>query len=312
MASKGNTSGLAPLVDIGANMLDPMFQGIYREKERHPSDFPAVLSRAMSAGVGKLMVTAGTLQESREALKLCREVTGDSPELCCTVGVHPTRCLEFEDDPESYLKQLLLVAKEAGDICAAVGECGLDYDRLQFCPRDVQLKYFQRQLVDLAIPLQKPLFLHCRTSEAAKDLLEILTETRSSLPGCPGVVHSFDGNLEDAESFIKLGFFIGINGCSLKTSENLEVVKQLPEDSILLETDAPWCGIKASHAGHGYVKSSWDEVKKPEKWEEGKCIKDRCEPCQLRQVLEVVAGCRGITPEALAEAVHRNNQRFFT
>ena len=360
MGCKEMTSGgLAPLVDIGANMLDPMFQGIYREKERHPGDLSAVLARTRSAGVTKLMVTAGTLQESRDALKLCRNScetpkSSELPELCCTVGVHPTRCSEFEDstiagDPESYLQQLLVVAQEAGDLCSAVGECGLDYDRLQFCPRETQLKYFQRQLLELAIPLQKPLFLHCRTSDAAKDLLRILAEVRSKLPPCPGVVHSFDGSIEDAQSFIQLGFFIGINGCSLKTAENLEMVKQLPENAILLETDAPWCGIKASHAGHGYIKTTWDEVKKPEKWEEGKCIKDgsessrhdlitfccslnvpfssvdvylnpqfghrstkdRCEPCQMRQVLEVVAGSRGISPEALAEAVHRNNEVFF-
>ena len=52
------------------------------------------------------------------------------------------------------------------------------------------------------------------------------------------------------------------------------MVKALPEDRILLETDAPWCGIKASHAGHGFIQTTWEEVKKPEKWEEGKCIKD--------------------------------------
>ena len=271
-----------PLVDIGANMLDPMFQGIYRDKERHPADLQAVLERALSAGVCKLMVTAGTLQESHDALKFCQASFDKSPQLCCTIGVHPTRCSEFEaspDGPESYLQQLLLVAKEAGNCCAAVGECGLDYDRLQFCPRDVQLRYFERQLFELAIPLQKPLFLHCRTSEAAQDLQKLLTKVRSKLPECPGVVHSFDGSLEDAQSFIQLGFFIGINGCSLKTAENLQMVKQLPEGSILLETDAPWCGIKATHAGHGFIKTTWDEVKKPEKWEEGKCIKDGLTGC---------------------------------
>lgn len=271
-----------PLVDIGANMLDPMFQGIYRDKERHPADLQAVLERALSAGVCKLMVTAGTLQESYDALKFCQASFDKSPQLCCTIGVHPTRCSEFEaspDGPESYLQQLLLVAKEAGNCCAAVGECGLDYDRLQFCPRDVQLRYFERQLFELAIPLQKPLFLHCRTSEAAQDLQKLLTKVRSKLPECPGVVHSFDGSLEDAQSFIQLGFFIGINGCSLKTAENLQMVKQLPEGSILLETDAPWCGIKATHAGHGFIKTTWDEVKKPEKWEEGKCIKDGLTGC---------------------------------
>lgn len=276
-AEPAEPSSRVPLVDIGANMLDPMFQGIYRDKRRHPEDLPAVLTRALSAGVSKLMVTAGTLQESLDAVEFCRNAnSSDWPELCCTVGVHPTRCCEFEhtNDPESYLENLLAVAKRAGSVCAAVGECGLDYDRLQFCPRETQLKYFERQLLGLAIPLQKPLFLHCRTREAASDLISFLTKVRKELPACPGVVHSFDGSLEDAQRFLELGFFIGVNGCSLKTDENLEMVKGLPEDRILLETDAPWCGIKASHAGHGFIQTTWDEVKKPEKWEEGKCIKD--------------------------------------
>merc|ERR1712129_220638 len=94
-------------------------------------------------------------------------------------------------------------------------------------------------------------------------------------------------------------------------AENLETVRRLPGQFLLLETDAPWCAIKATHAGHHFVKSSWEEVKKPEKWEDGRCVKDRCEPCHLRQVLEVVAGARGQTPEALAAEVASNSQRVF-
>jgi TatD DNase family protein len=310
------------LVDIGANMLDPMFQGEYREKQRHPSDLPAVLQRAKAAGVGKVIVTAGSLEESREAASMCREqreewVICDIPELFCTVGVHPTRCTEFETaGPESaaeHIAHLLAVGREGHEkgFVAAIGECGLDYDRLQFCPREVQLRNFELQLTGLVGPLGLPLFLHCRTTEAAQDLLLLLEKHRSLLPTPPGVVHSFDGSLEDAQKFIALGFCIGINGCSLKTAENLEVVRQLPGEYLLLETDAPWCGIKATHAGHRFVKSTWEDVKKPEKWEAGKCVKDRCEPCHLRQVLEVVAGCRDQSPEALAAEVHRNCQRVF-
>ena len=312
--TKDTSAAPFSLVDIGANLLDPMFQGIYRDKARHPADFSAVLSRARQAGVTRIMVTAGSLQESREALELCQKSEAAWPSLCCTVGVHPTRCSEFDEtgSPEAHLRALVEAAKAAGPFCSAIGECGLDYDRLHFCPRDVQLRYFERQLVELAIPLQKPLFLHCRTSEAASDLAVLLEKYRESLPAQPGVVHSFDGSLEEAEKFISLGFFIGINGCSLKTQENLAVVKSLPEKSILLETDAPWCGIKASHAGYHYVQSTWDEVKKPERWEEGKCVKDRCEPCQMRQVLEVVAGCRGISPDALAKAVLQNTEVFMS
>lgn len=263
------------LVDIGANLLDPMFQGVYRDKARHSPDFSAVLCRAQEAGVTRIIVTAGSLQESHDALELCRKSVNEAgwPSLCCTVGVHPTRCSEFETDPEAHFRALLDVARTAAPFCCAVGECGLDYDRLEFCGRDVQLKFFEQQLLELAIPLQKPLFLHCRSSEAAEDLVRILQKHKHALPKRPGVVHSFDGSLEE----------------------------DLPQNRILLETDAPWCGIKPSHAGYGYIRSSWEEVKKPERWEEGKCVKDRCEPCQMRQVLEVVAGCRGVSPEELAK-----------
>jgi len=110
---------------------------------------------------------------------------------------------------------------------------------------------------------------------------------------------------------MSLGFYIGLNGCSLRTAENLDTVKRLPLERLLLETDAPWCSIKATHAGHAFVHSTWDEVKKPEKWEDGKCVKDRCEPCHLRQVLEVVAGCHGVAPEVLARQVYSNTRLVF-
>jgi len=147
--------------------------------------------------------------------------------------------------------------------------------------------------------------------DAEADLLELLRKHRALLPSPPGAVHSFDGSLEDALRFIELGFYIGINGCSLRTADNLEVVRQLPADKILLETDAPWCGIKASHAGHSFIKSTWDDVKKPERWKQGKCVKYRCEPCHLRQVLEVVAGCRGKDPASLAAQVLENTRKVF-
>eukprot|EP00928_Gymnodinium_smaydae_P019703 TRINITY_DN17572_c0_g2_i1.p1 TRINITY_DN17572_c0_g2~~TRINITY_DN17572_c0_g2_i1.p1 ORF type:complete len:392 (-),score=83.98 TRINITY_DN17572_c0_g2_i1:163-1248(-) len=277
------------LIDIGANMLDPMFRGEYREKQRHASDLPAVMLRARSAGVERLMVTAGSLTETREAMDFCAAPEEGWPALFFTVGVHPTRCGEFDAHPagaDAYMSELVEAGKAAAPSgrCAAVGECGLDYDRLEFCDRQTQLRYFKLQLERLAVPLRLPLFLHCRTSEAAKDLAEVLEAYKGSLASPPGVVHSFDGSLEDAERLMALGFYIGLNGCSLRTLENLEVVRQLPADRILLETDAPWCGIKATHPSHAHVKTTWADVKKPEKWEEGKCVKDRNEPCHLRQV----------------------------
>lgn len=313
-------------VDIGANMLDPMFRGEYRGKQKHEDDLDAVLKRATAGGVNWMMVTAGNLQESQDGINFCasnRSLAG----LACTVGVHPTRCSEFEaatDGPDAYMQSLfdlarsaIVAAKDEGSLApvVAVGEFGLDYDRLEFCPKETQTKFFELQLQQLAKPLGLPLFLHCRTSEAARDLHTILTRNKDCYPSQnPGVVHSFDGALEDAQLLIELGFRIGINGCSLRTAENLEVVRQLPAGSILLETDAPWCNIRATHAGFASVKSTWDEVKKPEKWEIGKCVKDRTEPCHIAQVFEVVAGARGLSgadAASFARSVYEDSMCIF-
>lgn len=74
--------------------------------------------------------------------------------------------------------------------------------------------------------------------------------------------------------------------------------------------DAPWCGIRRTHAGHVHIKSTWPEAK-PEKVTPGVCAKNRCEPCHLVQVLEVVAAIKGVGEEELAEQVWRNSTALF-
>jgi TatD DNase family protein len=113
----------------------------------------------------------------------------------------------------------------------AIGECGLDYDRLQFCPRDVQLRHFVPHFT-LAHEFGLPLFLHCRN--AASDFVRIVREHRTKF--VHAVVHSFDGTLSELQDMLDLGLHIGINGCSLKTQENLDVAAQIPLDRLLLET----------------------------------------------------------------------------
>lgn len=165
--------------------------------------------------------------------------------LYITVGCHPTRCLEFAENEEAYFDQLCKSIETHRSKVVAIGECGLDYDRLKFCPADVQRTYFEKQL-DLVDKYELPLFLHCRNS--FDDFFDIVKRNANKIKK-GGVVHSFDGTLEQAQAFIDLGFYIGINGCSLKTEEQLKSVAQIPSNRILLETDCPWCAIRPSHAG---------------------------------------------------------------
>ncbi len=105
-------------------------------------------------------------------------------------------------------------------------------------------RYFEKQL-ELPKLTKLPLFLHCRNAYA--DFFEILNRHHNELHG--GVVHSFTGSKEEAKLFTDLGYFIGINGCSLKTQENIEAMCSIPSQYLMIETDCPWCECKASHAG---------------------------------------------------------------
>ena len=154
----------------------------------------------------------------------------------------------------------LLDEARDGDIksgLVAFGEFGLDYDRLHYCSRAVQLHSFRTQL-DLVVSMkpgtQLPLFLHSRAAHA--DFVRLLQEKfGSGLEGLErgGVVHSFTGTMAEMKELTALGLYIGINGCSLKTAENCEVVKEIPLDRLMLETDGPWCGVRPSHEGWKYL-----------------------------------------------------------
>ncbi|KAI9032069.1 putative deoxyribonuclease TATDN1-like protein [Hyaloraphidium curvatum] len=282
------------LIDIGANLTDPVFRGIYRGKHVHPDDFGQVLERARAAGVERVIVTGGSLSESEEALALAEQHDG----LYSTVGVHPTRCSEFDAHPAGpadYLRRLLDLARRgrAKGKVVAVGELGLDFDpdRAKFCPPEVQEKYFELQL-SLSDELGLPLFLHCRSATDA--FVRILSRNRAKWKR--GVAHSFTAPPAEALAVLALeGMCIGFNGCSLKTPENLDTVRAVPLDRVMLESDAPWCDIRRTHASWPFVA---DEVakadaKKKEKWEAGRMVKERNEPAATRWVAAAVAGSRG-------------------
>ncbi|CAB4026071.1 deoxyribonuclease TATDN1 isoform X1, partial [Paramuricea clavata] len=261
------------IVNVSVKLIDLMFRGIYHGKQHHPDDLTSVLKRAVDIGVTKMIITCGCSDDIKNGLELSKTRDG----LYCTVGCHPTRCGEFEKDgdPDAYLNGLLEVIQNNKEKVVAVGECGLDYDRLHFCPKETQLKYFERQ-IDLAEKTKLPMFLHMRN--ANKDFCDIIKRNRDRIHA--GVAHCFTGNKEEAHSILDQGLFIGVTGCSFKTEENLEVVKSIPAEKLMIETDAPWCDIRPTHAGFQYIKTKFD-TKKKEKWQEGWCVKSRNEPTHL-------------------------------
>ncbi|KAM0787525.1 hypothetical protein ACM66B_003596 [Microbotryomycetes sp. NB124-2] len=307
--------------NIGSNLGDPVFRGSYHGKQAHKDDFADVLDRARKAGVEKQILTGDCLSGSREVVELARQNEG----LYCTVGCHPCRAQEFDkhpQGPQGYLAELAdLIAttlQQPDNPILAVGECGLDGDRTFLCPMDVQLRHFGPQL-DLATRFDLPLFLHSRA--AHRDFVDIIKKHDKPLRG---VVHSHSESLEQALELIDLGFLIGINGCSLKTQENLDCVRQLPLDKLMVESDCPWCEIRPSHASHPVLKSLststeyghfaplyTPEQKKKEKFQEGAAVKGRNEPCSTGAVAWVVAQLHQVSLETVAEQTHRNTCELF-
>ncbi|KAI0413441.1 TatD family hydrolase [Xylaria grammica] len=270
-------------IDIGINLADPIFRGVYHGKERHPDDLQAVVSRAQEVGCHKLIITGSDFTSSRHALDIAKEYPGI---VYTTAGIHPCSSAIFstshahhdaqeytmpsDPDPEkpvpedhdpdpkktgeiiSELRTLIESARSTHPgALVAFGEFGLDYDRLHYCSRKVQLHSFAAQL-DLVLSLtpQPPLFLHSRAAhEDFVGLLKAKFGDRLEKLERGGVVHSFTGTAAEMRELADLGLHIGTNGCSFKTEENCAVVKEIPLDRLMLETDGPWCEIRPTHAG---------------------------------------------------------------
>lgn len=191
-------------------------------------EVPQVLDRAREAGVGCLINVGTGLDQSREVVELAER----DPRIFAAVGIHPHDVGGMSDGDLEAFRDL------AGNKrVVAIGEVGLDY-HYEHSPKEVQ----QRRLKDfirLAHEVKLPLVIHCR--EAFEDAFKILDEEEGWKRG--GVFHCYTGDLATAERIVKRGFYIGLSGIVTfkKKSEGLqEVVKKLPRDRFLIETDCPF------------------------------------------------------------------------
>jgi TatD DNase family protein len=161
------------------------------------------------------------------------------------VGVHPCSTTQIDAHPAgaagyfSQLETFTLASISTGKV-SAFGELGLDYDRLSFSPAATQRRHFRAQLAIAARIQTLPLFLHSRAAGA--DFAGLVAEVIQQLPK-KGVVHSFTGTREEMWGLVGMGLDIGVNGCSMKTEENVAVVKEIPLDHLQFETDGPWVRI---------------------------------------------------------------------
>jgi TatD DNase family protein len=207
------------MIDIGANLAHESFA----------HDREAVLERARAAGVVTIIVTGTSVATSRAAAALAED---RAPQLYATAGVHPHDASHFTDET---VEQLRALARHPA--VRALGECGLDYNRM-FSPRQAQLRAFEAQL-ELAAQLERPLFLHDR--EAHADLVALVRRYRDRVPAA--VVHCFTGTREELRAYLDLGLHIGITGwiCDERRGLHLrELVRDIPQGRLMLETDAPY------------------------------------------------------------------------
>jgi TatD DNase family protein len=206
-------------------------------------DRAEVIRRATDSGLVRILVPGLHHRSSRDAVLLAEA----NPGVYAAVGFHPTDLQEFSDGAFQEVKELARHPK-----VVAIGEIGIDY----YWVKEPERRAFQRgalkQQLQFAKEAGKPVIIHMREEDdawlggASVDLLGILGEWQATLQGPlaerPGVLHSFNGNLETAQKALGLGFYIGVTGpVTYKNAEEKRgIIRQIPLDKILIETDAPF------------------------------------------------------------------------
>lgn len=242
--------------------------------DSYQTDLEQVLNRAKQNDVG-LIINIGTdLPTSQKAIDLKSE----NIKMYATVGIHPHDGGEINSsDIPDLTEQLEKLYQANPDRVVAIGECGLDFSQDSSTN---QMELYKAQAL-LAKKLNLPLAIHCRD---AWDQIFI-----PELEGTTGVFHTFSGTAEDAQKALKLGYYLSFS-CTLTYPKNTHLVgvlKDLPLDKILTETDCPFLPPQQIRG-------------------------QRNEPAHAKEVVRVISEAKGLPEKEIEEAVHRNTLQLFS
>ena len=200
---------------------------VHLDDARYNPDRAEIFTRAQDAGVEAFITIGCDLATSRAAVELADR----HEHIYATVGVHPHEVKHIEDPWYQALQELAKHPKVVG-----YGEIGLDF-HYDHSPRETQRQRFREQ-IQLARELQLPIVIHTR--EAQDDTITILHEEHASKVG--GVFHCFSGDAWLAKEALDLGFYLSFSGIITFPNASMlrEIAKTVPEDRLLIETDAPY------------------------------------------------------------------------
>ena len=200
------------------------------------NDLEATLERARAKNVDRIIIPGTDLETSEKAIFLSEKY----PALFAAVGIHPNDALKWENDTYEILHQYASHPKVVG-----IGEIGLDYYH-DHAPHDIQKFVFLEQL-RLAADLELPVIIHSRQSfedvwNILEDWVDKLVKAGNNLLTRPGILHSFEGSIENALIVISKKFYIGIGGPVTYNNaiDQQKLVTEIPIEYLVLETDSPF------------------------------------------------------------------------
>lgn len=244
------------------------------DDRRFDKDRDKLIKKLKENGVEIVLNPGSNVASSVKAVSLANQYDN----IYAAVGVHPHDVKDMNNDTIEILRSL---AKK--DKVVAIGEIGLDY-YYDNSPRDLQRKWFREQ-IKLAKELKLPIIVHDR--DAHGDTFDIIREEIDN--DLTGVLHCYSGSLELAKEYIKMGFYISFAGpVTFKNAKTpKEVVKGIPLDYILIETDSPYL-TPEPHRGK------------------------RNEPLYVRYVAAMIAELKGISFEEVARRTSENVKKLFS